>query len=361
MKKTWIVCTFLLIVGVVMGQDPVITFNKTTHDFGKINETDGKVTTIFEIKNEGMSPLVLNNVKASCGCTTPQWTHEPIEPGQSGKITVTYNPSGRPGKFQKTITITSNATEPTTKLYIKGEVIPKPAKPANEYPVKMCELSLKQRTLNFGTVIKGNKKTLEIEYTNLTDNTIIVDILSKEENTHFIPNVTLKTIAPNETGKIQVTLNSQDSPLFGPIEAKMYVVVNGKRNISDVYAISINANIKENFSTLSVTDRQQAPIIEVQRTIDLGVLQQGKKYFSKFTIGNVGVNQLYVRRIFANDPAINIQAPKSSIKGGKKTEIKFEIDATDMQPTKQYVRIITLISNDPNASVINIKVNWTVE
>lgn len=60
----------LLINIVAMAQEPVMTFDKTTHDFGKINEADGRVTTVFEFKNEGMTPLVLTNVRASCGCTT---------------------------------------------------------------------------------------------------------------------------------------------------------------------------------------------------------------------------------------------------------------------------------------------------
>ena len=149
-----------------MAQQPVITFNKTTHDFGKINEADGRVTTIFEFKNEGMSPLVLSNVRASCGCTTPKWTHEPIEPGQTGEITVTYNPSGRPGRFQKSITVTSNAVEPTTRLYIKGEVIPKPAQPVDKYPVKMGVLGLQKKNVNLGSVKRGAPKTVEIEYAN---------------------------------------------------------------------------------------------------------------------------------------------------------------------------------------------------
>ena len=136
MKKFFCVVATMLFALATMSQTPVITFTNGTHDFGKINEADGKVSTTFVFKNEGMSPLVLSNVRASCGCTTPKWTHEPIEPGQTGEITVTYNPSGRPGRFQKTVTVTSNATEPTTKLYIKGEVIPKPSKPADLYAVQ---------------------------------------------------------------------------------------------------------------------------------------------------------------------------------------------------------------------------------
>ena len=185
MKKLFTFATALLFAMVVMGQNPVITFDKTTHDFGKINEADGRVTTVFTFKNEGMAPLVLSNVRASCGCTTPKWTREPIEPGQSGEITVTYNPSGRPGRFQKTVTVTSNATEATTKLYIKGEVIPKPTKPTDQYPIKMGELSLKRKTLNFGTLTQGNSKMLEIEYANQTTQPVTIELLLRESDSYI--------------------------------------------------------------------------------------------------------------------------------------------------------------------------------
>ena len=124
MKKIFSTLCMALFAVAMMGQQPVITFEKTEHDFGSIHEEDGRVSVVFEFKNEGMSPLVLSNVRASCGCTTPTWTKEPVEPGQKGSITVTYNPNGRPGNFSKTVTITSNATEATKRVYIKGTVIP---------------------------------------------------------------------------------------------------------------------------------------------------------------------------------------------------------------------------------------------
>ena len=91
MKKILSTLSLALVAVAMMAQQPVITFEKTEHDFGKINEGDGRVTTIFTFKNEGMSALVLSNVKASCGCTTPNWPKEPINPGETGQITVTYN------------------------------------------------------------------------------------------------------------------------------------------------------------------------------------------------------------------------------------------------------------------------------
>lgn len=358
MKKLFTFAATLLFAMVAMGQNPVITFDKTTHDFGKINEADGRVTTVFTFKNEGMAPLVLSNVRASCGCTTPKWTREPIEPGQTGEITVTYNPNGRPGRFQKTITVTSNASEPTTKLYIKGEVIPKPAKPVDQYPIKMGELSLKRKTLNFGILTQGSNKQLEIEYANQTEQAVTVALVMVGAD-YIKTNVTLQTVEPQQTGKLQFALQSAECPLYGPVTAKAYVIVNGKRDISNTYEIALSANIKEDFSQLTVEQRQQAPIVEVARELNLGTVAKGKKITSKLTLTNAGINPLLVRRVMMNDQQVKFTTPKA-IKAGRKADIKIELDATTYEPA-QYSRIMTLITNDPNTPVINIKLNWVIE
>lgn len=100
---------------------PKIVFREENFNFGDIPEGPA-VTHEFKFTNTGREPLVLSNVKASCGCTTPNWTKEPVLPGKEGVITVTYNTQGRPGGFNKTVTITSNADEPNKIITIKGEV-----------------------------------------------------------------------------------------------------------------------------------------------------------------------------------------------------------------------------------------------
>lgn len=361
MKKLFTITATLLFALTVMGQNPVITFDKTTHDFGKINEADGRVTTIFTFKNEGMTPLVVSNVRASCGCTTPKWTREPIEPGQTGELTVTYNPLGRPGRFQKTVTVTSNATEASIRLYIKGEVIPKPAKPVDQYPVKMGALSLKKNSLHFGSMLQGSNKLLEIEYANLGEDELHVALLISNQDSYIKPNVTMETVAPGQTGKLQLALQSAESPLVGPVNAKAYVVVNGKRIISKEYEIRISANIKEDFSQLSVEERQQAPIVEVLKEIDLGTISATKKSSSKITITNAGINPLLVRRVIINDDDITYVVPKSAIKAGRKADIRLELNNHLQLKPAQYSRILTLITNDPNSPIVNIKLNWVVE
>lgn len=94
-----------------------------THDFGTIKEGDGPVTHIFEVKNTGDAPLVITRVMSSCGCTTPTFNREPIAPGKTSKITVTYNPAGRVYPFVKTISVYSNGKEGPLVLTIKGTVV----------------------------------------------------------------------------------------------------------------------------------------------------------------------------------------------------------------------------------------------
>lgn len=110
-----------------------ITFKEMEYNFGEIEEGP-KATHEFVFKNTGHEPLVLSNVKASCGCTTPSWPKEPILPQQEGKILVTYNTQGRPGAFTKTITITSNAEPNTAVINIKGKVNQAPE--VNTTPLK---------------------------------------------------------------------------------------------------------------------------------------------------------------------------------------------------------------------------------
>jgi hypothetical protein len=126
MKKYSLLLVCLVFSFVAMAQKPQINFEVKTHDFGKINEKDGPVTYVFEFVNKGDAPLVVSRVQASCGCTTPTWTKEPVEPGKKGMITVTYNVTGRPGMFTKTITVYTNDSQEQAVLIIKGEVIPIP-------------------------------------------------------------------------------------------------------------------------------------------------------------------------------------------------------------------------------------------
>ncbi len=126
MKRHLFLSIMLLVSVLTMAQKPIAKFDETSYDFETIKEEDGKVTHVFEFTNTGDAPLILTNVQASCGCTTPMWSREPVAPNEKGSITVTYNPKHRPGPFKKSITITNNSNKNKIILHIKGEVTPTP-------------------------------------------------------------------------------------------------------------------------------------------------------------------------------------------------------------------------------------------
>ena len=130
--------------------------------------------------------------------------------------------------------------------------------------------------------------------------------------------------------------------------------------MTEEYAITIKADLKEDFSKMTVEERQQAPIAEYNATTNLGTIKVGKKMASKIALSNVGLNPLVVRRVISNDSNINVYAPKAAIKAGKKADIKFDLNTAGMA-AGSYARIITVITNDPAHSVIRLRVEWVVE
>ena len=130
MKKLLILFViFMFPVAGLLAQQPQtaandsIVFEKLVHDYGTVTQgADGGCEFVFV--NRGEKPLILSNVRASCGCTAPTWPKEPILPGQKGIIKVGYN-TMIIGGFSKSITVTSNAVNSNVNLIVKGNVIPK--------------------------------------------------------------------------------------------------------------------------------------------------------------------------------------------------------------------------------------------
>lgn len=111
------------------GEYPVFQFDKSEHDFGEINEGD-VVSTTFKFTNTGKSPLIIARALGSCGCTVPSYPTEPIAPGESGEIEVSFNSAGKPNLQQKIVTLYANTEKGKELLKIKALVKPDPNKGA---------------------------------------------------------------------------------------------------------------------------------------------------------------------------------------------------------------------------------------
>ncbi|HRI79947.1 MAG TPA: DUF1573 domain-containing protein [Cyclobacteriaceae bacterium] len=126
MKQLFFLLVCVMTVGSSKAQSggPILTWEKSTHDFGDVVQGE-KVEHTFKFKNTGNEPLIITNVQVTCGCTIPKgWARDPIKPGQSGEITISFDSSGRHGRNNKVVTVVSNAKnqEGTQILFIANVV-----------------------------------------------------------------------------------------------------------------------------------------------------------------------------------------------------------------------------------------------
>ncbi len=137
---------------------PVMTFEKKSHDFGTLHEGD-VVKYVYKFKNTGNAPLIIEKIRASCGCTVPSgWKKEPIMPGESGEFTVQFNTRNKIHKQHKTVTVYCNTKNKTERVTFTANVIPDPKlqKQREERRRRWME----QRKLRMKN--KGEKEALKI-------------------------------------------------------------------------------------------------------------------------------------------------------------------------------------------------------
>jgi hypothetical protein len=127
MKKVFLFAVLCWVGTTAQAQeaDTTVVFTTAVHDFGDIFQNAGPQTYAFEFTNTGAEPITIQNVSASCGCTTPGWTKEPVAPGQTGEVKATYNPSSLI-PFDKTLTVYTSGVPAQIVLHIKGKVVAPP-------------------------------------------------------------------------------------------------------------------------------------------------------------------------------------------------------------------------------------------
>ena len=231
MKKVFGV-SFLVFVSYFLSAQSIIEFQKETHDFGTISE-GAVVTYNFVFKNRGKSPLILQSVEPSCGCTTPAYTKEPILPGKTGKITVSYNSQGRPNAFHKSITVRTNSDEPVKVLYIKGFVNPK-----NPAPASLATLSLDRAEANIGTLQLGQTALQKFTITNTGAGDLVIS--SIRSNCNCVSHNGLRTLKPNEVYVLELRYTPRQK---GAIEEDVMIYSNDSK--APMHKIKLKANVME--------------------------------------------------------------------------------------------------------------------
>jgi hypothetical protein len=149
-------------------------FNEKIHDFGEVVETTGPVDFEFTFTNNAARPVKIISVQASCGCTTPGWSTDPVAVGSKGFIKASFDPKGRPGYFNKTLTVTTDLTSSPLVLQIKGTVVDRLKVADQPLLVAKGNLRFATNSFNMGKVFI-NKPASVIEYAVLNAGTEVIE------------------------------------------------------------------------------------------------------------------------------------------------------------------------------------------
>lgn len=343
MKRFSLLLTVLvLFCGLISAQNDKISFNEVEHDFGDINERGGNASFDFVLTNRSDVPIVISNVTATCGCTTPVWTKEPIESGKTGVISVSYNPLGRVAPFTKDITVYMDKNAPA-HLRIKGNVLrdedmKKKLTPEEIYPVAVGNYLLKTKELNFGRADLKETKTVRLEAFNNSDKPATQKAvkLPKYMTVAFNP-----AVVPAKTAAtIDVSLNVQDEHLYGDVRGEIQLQMNDTRQ-SFPYSVTI----QEDFSKWSVEQKANAGKLNVTfTTINFGNLTTGNSRTLK--ISNSGKSVLNIRAIQSSDPLVTVSKNRFTVKPGEIVEIKVMLDTKKVR--SKLSATLMIVSDDPS-------------
>ncbi len=210
-------------------QAPNIAFETLEHDFGQIAELGGPVSFRFVYVNKGARPLLIHQVEATCGCTSPAWSMEPVAPGQKGFVDVTFDPRERTGSFSKRVIVKSNAADAEVVLMIKGAVVQRETPLTAEYPYAMYDLRLKTPTIKIGSVRPGASVQADIEVINPSR----ANLLIEPDTDSLPPGLAIEPIpavlAPGQKGVIRARFNASGYGAMGFVKAEVPILINTYR------------------------------------------------------------------------------------------------------------------------------------
>jgi hypothetical protein len=359
MKRLFFISVLIFGVTVYAQQaQPKMQISGTEHDFGTFKEEAGRQTFDFIVTNTGTGALVIQNITASCGCTTPEWTRQPIMPGGKGKVTAIYDPKDRPGQFNKTLSVYTNSKPEVVVLTIKGEVTPREKTVEELFTFPVGSVRFESNHMAFTNIKKTEKKIRVMQIINPSASSAKVEFDGLPA--HLTLKANPETLKPGQKGRIEGSYDGTKNQAWGNVSDMIKVKINGVVQENVFYYIS--ANLVEDFSSLSKDDLLKAPEFKISSTnVDLGKIKGSTQNEVEFKFSNTGKSDLIIRHIRSTCGCTAIQQGNQGIgiKPGESSSIKATFNSGGY--TGKVTKAIYVYTNDPKNSEVVLMLNADVE
>lgn len=364
MKRLYMALTALILLSCIgaSAQEKItdgLEIDKFVHNFGDILLDSGPVSCTFTLKNTGNKPVVIYNVSTSCGCTDVDWTREPIRPGKTGSVSVTYSNDEGPYPFDKSMTMYLSDMKKPVILKLRGVSLDK-VKPLEElYPVTYGSLGLKENVSQCGNMDQNGTKSEAVMVANLSNSPLKVEFTDVSD---FLKvSVSPNPIPARGTAELSFSITA-DRSLWGKNYYWAVPVVNGKTYTSNKgdKKIGFWAFTREDFSGVSADDKKNGPRPTFKEsTYSFGKVKQGQKVIASYTFKNDGKMPFKVYKVDADAENWSAGAIPEAAPGQSVT-FKVELDTVGLAKG-EHLTIVTLTTNSPLRPIVNLFIAGYIE
>lgn len=283
----------IILIGAALGATAQnLRFDKTSHNFGTIEESGGKVSHTFSYTNTTDSPIVVVDVAVSCGCTTPRFSREPLAPGATAQMTIEFDPINRPGRINKKIHVVTN--DSNTELTIDGIVNPRPRSLAERYPFIISRGIRIDGLGHFALQVPiGRDLSCQIGVANGGSGVPATVAIDKEKlPTNVRASVSDKLLAAGEEAKIIITVRGDK---YGAFSYKIPLLINGQQTAEN---ITVSGAVIDDFEALTHDELMSCARAKFSTFYHrFGSVQAGSRQNAVIDVTNVGQVPLIVRGI----------------------------------------------------------------
>lgn len=323
------------------------------HDFGRVEELGGPVEHTFLFVNQGEEPVRLISVRASCGCTTPEWTKELVAPGDTGQVLARFDPDNRPGGFRKTLTVTTTNSTESIQLSIKGYVKPKPGAPSQDFPHLQGRLRLAARTVNFGLITDQKVVTQGVEvYNPGADTLYFADKVLKPGHI----SLELSPIPPQSRAELPISFDPVLLDELGYYSTS--IVLHAADSAETTTTLYVMATVQEYFPPMSEEEMAKAPLLIVDKYLkERSGIKIGDTLSVDFVIENAGKQTLNLRKLSSNCTCLTYSIGSQDLEPGEQTTLTLRFNSAGRPGTQQ--KSISIFSNDPISPIqmVSLKVS----
>lgn len=345
---------FLFTTCTIFGQG-TLEIKKTEINLKNLKADTQPFTQVYRLKNTGNQPVIINRVSPMTSMLKADWSKEPVVPGKTAEVRLTFTPTQMPENFSFRTLVYSNASNNRLELTLAGNITDNPEKPYLLYKYDLDGLKFKTTNINLNKVYTWEVRTDTVYFYNTRQETVHMGVRYKPNhiNAIFKP----EEVTPGQKGAIIITYNAPQKNDFGYNYESLVLSVNHSKDYKN--RLSITANLVEDFSKLSKKEMANAPVASFdKKEISFGNIKPGEKANCDFVLTNTGKSTLFIRKTKASCGCTAVTLGEKTLEPGKTTTIRATFDSTGK--SGRQIKSITVITNDPHTPEVNLTIDGNI-